>query len=131
MANDEQNKLAKYIKEFKTKTKPQNNSNLKEAKEDVVNSAMTLPKGREMVFKSGISSKFKESEQSEQSNDDVKYNSFGYDKHKLSSKWKDVLLENISSDLNETDNTDNKLFTPIKKGINLKYYLLNKCFKDH
>ena len=54
MTNDEQNKLAKYIKEFKTKTKPQNNSNLKEVKEDVVNSAMTLPKGREMVFKSGI-----------------------------------------------------------------------------
>ena len=29
MAKDEQNHLAKYIKEFKTKTKPQNNSNLK------------------------------------------------------------------------------------------------------
>ena len=29
MANDEQNNLAKYIKEFKTKTKPQNNFNLK------------------------------------------------------------------------------------------------------
>ena len=29
MANDEQNHLAKYIKEFKTKTKPKNNSNLK------------------------------------------------------------------------------------------------------
>ena len=29
MENDEQNHLAKYIKEFKTKTKPQNNSNLK------------------------------------------------------------------------------------------------------
>ena len=28
-ANDEQNHLAKYIKEFKTKTKPQNNSYLK------------------------------------------------------------------------------------------------------
>ena len=29
MANDEQNHLTKYIKEFKTKTKPQNNSYLK------------------------------------------------------------------------------------------------------
>ena len=29
MANDEQNNLAKYIKEFKTKAKPQSNSNLK------------------------------------------------------------------------------------------------------
>ena len=29
MANNEQNNLAKYIKEFKTKTKPQNNFNLK------------------------------------------------------------------------------------------------------
>ena len=28
MANDEQNNLVNYIKEFKTKTKPQNNSNL-------------------------------------------------------------------------------------------------------
>ena len=27
IANDEQNKLAEYIKESKTKTKPQNNSN--------------------------------------------------------------------------------------------------------
>ena len=32
MANDEQNHLAKYIKEFKTKTKPKNNSNLKKSK---------------------------------------------------------------------------------------------------
>ena len=29
MANDEQKHLAKHIKEFKSKTKPQNNSNLK------------------------------------------------------------------------------------------------------
>ena len=32
MANDEQNHLAKYIKEFKTKTKLKNNSNLKKSK---------------------------------------------------------------------------------------------------
>ena len=42
------NHLAKYIKEFKIKTKPQNNSNLKKVKEDVINSAMTLLKGGEI-----------------------------------------------------------------------------------
>ena len=31
-ANDEQSHLAKYIKEFKIKTNPQNNSNLKKVK---------------------------------------------------------------------------------------------------
>ena len=123
MANDEQNHLAKYIKEFKTKTKQQNNSYLKKVKEDVLNSIMTLLKGRGMVFKafeSRIFSKLKESEQSEQSSDDVKYNSFGYDADELSKKLKDVSLENILSDLNDTDTTDNKLFTPIKKGTGLK-----------
>ena len=71
MANDEQNYLA--IKKFKTKTKPQNNSNLKRIKEDVINSAMALLKGKEIVFKAferGIFSKLKESEQS---SDDSKY----------------------------------------------------------
>ena len=121
IANDEQNHLVKYIKEFKTKTKLQNNSYLKKIKEDVINSAMALLKEREMVFKAfenGIFSKRKESEQSEQSIDDVKYNSFGYDTYKLSKQLKDVSLENISSG---TDNTDNKLFIPIKKENNLKY----------
>ena len=82
---------------------------------------MALLKEREMVFKAfenGIFSKLKESEQSEQSIDDVKYNSFGYDTYKLSKQLKDVSLENISSG---TDNTDNKLFIPIKKEKNLKY----------
>ena len=76
---------------------------------------MTLLKGREMVlkaFESGIFSKLKESEQSEQLSDDVKYNSFGYDINKLGKKLKGVSLKNISSD---TDNKDNKLFTTIKK----------------
>ena len=71
---------------------------------------MALLKGREM--ESGIFSKLKESKKS---SDDIKYSSFGYDTHKLSKKLKDVSLENILSDLNDTDNTDNKLFTPIKK----------------
>ena len=80
---------------------------------------MVLLKGRQMVFKAsenGIFSKLKESEQSEQSRDDVKYNSFGYNANKLSKKLKDVSLEKISSDINNTDNGDNKLFTPMKKG---------------
>ena len=54
---------------------------------------MALLKGKEMVFKafeSGIFSRIKESDQSEQSSDDVKYNSFGYDTYKLSKKLKDI-----------------------------------------
>ena len=34
MADDEQNHLAKHIKEFKSKTKPQNNYNLKKSKRE-------------------------------------------------------------------------------------------------
>ena len=85
---------------------------------------MALLTGRGMVFKafeSGISSKLKISKQSEQSNDDLKYNSFGYDTNKLSKKVKDFSLENISSDL---DDTDNKLFTPIKEGTGFKMMTL-------
>ena len=87
---------------------------------------MALLKGRQMVFKAferGIFSRLKKSdksEQSEQLSDDVKYNSFGYNTYKLSKKLKDASLENISSDLHDTDNTDNKLFTPIKKGTGPK-----------
>ena len=50
MENDEQNHLINYIKEFKTKTKSQNNYNLKKVKEDLLNSSMALFKGTEMVF---------------------------------------------------------------------------------
>ena len=50
MANDEQNKLAEHIREFKSKTRPQNSVS-KKLKENVLNSAMALLKGREMVFK--------------------------------------------------------------------------------
>ena len=42
MATDEQNHLAKYVKE--SKTKQQNNSNLKKVKEDISNSAVALLK---------------------------------------------------------------------------------------
>ena len=71
------------------------------------------------TFENGIFSKLKESEQSKQSSNDVKYDSLGYDMPKLSKKLKDVSLENTSSDLNDTDNTDKKLFTPIEKGTGL------------
>ena len=54
--NDKQNNSAKYIKEFKTKTKWQNNYKLKKVKEDVINGAMAL---------------LKESKQQEQLDDDV------------------------------------------------------------
>ena len=66
------------------------------------------------AFESRIVLKLKESEQSKQSSDDVKYNPFGHD------TYKDVPLENILSDSNDTDNTGNKLFVPMKKGTGLK-----------
>ena len=50
MANDEQNQLLRYIDKLKSKTKPHSLES-KKAKEDVLHSAMTLLKGREMVFK--------------------------------------------------------------------------------
>ena len=50
MANDEQGQLLKRINEFKSKTTPQN-SESKKVKEDILNSARALLKGREMVFK--------------------------------------------------------------------------------
>ena len=50
MANDEQNHLSKHIREFKSKTRSQNSKSEK-VKEDVLNRAMALLKGREMVFK--------------------------------------------------------------------------------
>ena len=62
MANHEQNQLSKHIREFKSKTAPKN-SESKKVKEDVLNSAKALFKGREMVFKafeSGIFSKTEE-----------------------------------------------------------------------
>ena len=77
------------LKNLKLKQNHKINLILEKVKEDVINSAMSLLKGREMVFKafeSGIFSKLKESEQSEQSTDDAKYKSFGYDTYKSSRK---------------------------------------------
>ena len=50
MANDEQDQLLRYINKLKSKKKPRN-SESKKLKEDVLNSAIALLKGREMVFK--------------------------------------------------------------------------------
>ena len=50
MASDEQNHLAKYIEEFKAKTKPRN-LELKKIRDDILNSAKALLKGRKIVFK--------------------------------------------------------------------------------
>ena len=69
--NYEQNHLAKYIKEFKSKTRPKHGSDLKKVKEDVLNTAMVFLKGRGMLlkaFKSGIFSRLKQSEQSSSDN---------------------------------------------------------------
>ena len=71
IANDEQNHLAKYIKDFESKTRPQD-SNLTRIKKDVLNSAMALLKGREMVFKGFASGISEPSEQSDQSSSDDK-----------------------------------------------------------
>ena len=68
MANNEQKQLLQHIREFKCKTRPQN-SESKKVKEDVLNGARALLKGREMVFKafeSGIFLKPEELKQSKQ-----------------------------------------------------------------
>ena len=65
MANDEQDQLLRYINKLKSKTKPHNPES-KKVKEDVLNSARALLKGREMVFKACESGIFLRSEKSEQ-----------------------------------------------------------------
>ena len=50
MVNDEQDQLLRYINKLKSKTKPHNLESEK-VKEDVLNSASALLKGREMVIK--------------------------------------------------------------------------------
>ena len=74
MANDEQNQLLKHINEFKSKTRLQNPES-KKVKEDILNSARALIKGKEMVFKalkSGIFLKHEELKQSKKEQD-LKY----------------------------------------------------------
>ena len=64
MANYEQNQLSKHIREFKSKTRPQN-SKSKTVKEDVLNIANALLTGREMVFKAFESGIFLKTEELE------------------------------------------------------------------
>ena len=65
MANDQQDQLLRYINKRKSKTKPHNPES-KKVKEDVLNSARVLLKGREMVFKAFQSGIFLRSEKSKQ-----------------------------------------------------------------
>ena len=65
MANDEQDQLLRYINKLKSKTKPRNPES-KKVKEDVLNSARALLKGRKMVFKAFESGIFLRSEKSKQ-----------------------------------------------------------------
>ena len=65
MANNEQNKLLKHIEEFSGSIKSRN-LELKELKKEVLDSALTLLQGREMVLKalqSGTFPRYKESQQ--------------------------------------------------------------------
>ena len=65
MANNEQNKLLKHIEEFNGSIRPRN-LKLKELKKEVLDSALALLQGREMVlkaFQSGIFPRSKESQQ--------------------------------------------------------------------
>ena len=57
MANDEQDQILRYINKLKSKAKPRN-LELKTLKEDVLNSARALLKGREMVYKAFESGMF-------------------------------------------------------------------------
>ena len=65
MANNEQNELLKYIEEFNRSTRPRN-PELKELKKEVLDNALALLQGREMVFtafKSRIFPRSKESQE--------------------------------------------------------------------
>ena len=65
IANDEQDQLLRYINKLKSKTKPHNPES-KKVKEDVLNSARAILKGRKIAFKTfegGIFSKLEESKQ--------------------------------------------------------------------
>ena len=67
MANNEQNKLLKHIEEFSGNIRPRN-LELKELEKEVLDSALALFQGREMVlkaFQSGIFPRSKESQEGE------------------------------------------------------------------
>ena len=114
-AKEEQNHLAKYIKEFENKKKPPYNSNLRKVKEEVLNSAMALLKEREIMlraFQRRIFSLLKpsqseESEESKQSSNHDKYTSSNLVNY--SSTSSNAPHTSFSSD------SDIPLFTPNKR----------------
>ena len=63
LTKDEQDQLLKYINKLKSNRKPHNQES-KKVKEDVLNSARALLKGREMVFKAFESGIFLNPEES-------------------------------------------------------------------
>ena len=63
MATDEQKQLTKYIEEFSRSTRP-NNPESKKIKKEIIDSALALLQGREMVFTAVKSGIFPRSEES-------------------------------------------------------------------
>ena len=67
MANVEKNELLKHIEEFSSSTRPRD-PELKKSKKEVLNSALALLQGREILFtafKSGIFPRSEESQEGE------------------------------------------------------------------
>ena len=65
MVNNEQNELLKHIEEFSRSTRP-NNPESKKLKKEVLDSALALLQGREMVFTAFKSVIFPRSEESQE-----------------------------------------------------------------
>ena len=80
---------------------------MKRVKEDVLNSEMTLLKGRETVFKELESGAFSRLEQSDQSSSDDKYASLKLDN--------DLNISNNASRNSFPSDIENQLFISIKK----------------
>ena len=80
---------------------------MKRVKEDVLNSEMTLLKGRETVFKEIESGVFSRLEQSDQSSSDDKYASLKLDN--------DLNISNNASRNSFPSDIENQLFISIKK----------------
>ena len=71
MANNEQNKLLEHIEEFNRSIRPRN-LELKELKKEVLDSALALIQGREMVLKAFQSGIFPRSKESQEEGEELK-----------------------------------------------------------
>ena len=71
MANAEQINLTMHIKDFANKTKPRNRE-LKELKKEVLNSALSLLEGRDIVYKAFQSETFPRPEELQQEGEGLK-----------------------------------------------------------